>query len=80
LERTIAEMGAALAAARNKESSRLGDFTKSVSDTSDTTGENTAQDSSLRVRLDMALHDLETAQANLDVERQRVSLSFGSSY
>ena len=39
----------------------------------DAAGENTSQDSGLRVRLDMALHDLETAQANLDLERQRVS-------
>lgn len=72
LERTIAELGAAMAAVRNKESSRLADFKKG-SEGIDTAGENTSQDSGLRVRLDMALHDLETAQANLDLERQRVS-------
>ena len=73
LERTIAEMGAAMAAVRNKESSRLADFNKKAAEVTDTAGENTSQDSGLRVRLDMALHDLETAQANLDLERQRVS-------
>ena len=61
-----------MAAVRNKESSRLSEFKKG-SEGSDTAGENTSQDSGLRVRLDMALHDLETAQANLDLARQRVS-------
>ena len=62
-----------MAALRNRENSRLAEYSKSGSEISDTAGENTSQDSSLRVRLDMALHDLETAQANLDLERQRVS-------
>jgi hypothetical protein len=61
-----------MAAVKNRESSRLADFKKDV-ETSDTAGENTSQDSGLRMRLDMALHDLETAHANLDLERQRVS-------
>lgn len=65
-------MGAALAAARNQESQRLSDRAKE-SEGSDTAGENTSQASGLRTRLDMALHDLETAQGNLDLERQRVS-------
>ena len=65
-------MGAAMASQRSN--SRLStDYSKSASDASESAGENTSQDSSLRVRLDMALHDLETAQANLDLERQRVS-------
>lgn len=71
LERTIADLGSAMAAVRNKESSRLADYSKKSAELSDTAGENTSQDSGLRVRLDMALHDLETAQANLDLERQR---------
>ncbi|CAB9515527.1 expressed unknown protein [Seminavis robusta] len=72
LERTIAELGAAMAAGRNMENSRLSDLQKAKLEASDTAGgENTSQDSGLRVRLDMALHDLETAQANLDLERQR---------
>jgi hypothetical protein len=63
-----------MASVRNKESSRLAELHKAKSDVSETAGENTSQDSSLRVRLDMALHDLEIAQVNLDLERQRVSL------
>ena len=62
-----------MAAVKNKESGRLADFIKG-SEGSDTAGENTSQDSGLRARLDMALHDLETAHANLDLERQRVSI------
>ena len=62
-----------MAALRTKESNRLADLNKVKSDSSEAAGENTSQDSSLRVRLDMALHDLETAQVNLDLERQRVS-------
>ena len=68
-------MGSAMAALRSKESNRLSsDYSKTGSDISDTAGENTSQSSSLRMRLDMALHDLETNQANLELERQRVSV------
>lgn len=62
-------MGTQLAA-RNQEPNRMSDYKK---DGRDTTGEDTSQDSSLRIRLDTALHDLENAQANLDLEKQRVS-------
>jgi len=65
-----------MAALRSKENRLSSDYSKGSSETTDTAGENTDQASSLRVRLDMALHDLETAQSNLDSERQRVSNLF----
>jgi len=65
-----------MAALRSKENRLSSDYSKGGSETTDTAGENTDQASSLRVRLDMALHDLETAQSNLDSERQRVSNLF----
>lgn len=72
LERTISELGAALAVARDREIQRL----KSKSESSDLGGdEGGSQDvtSLLRDRLEAAQHDLETVQGQLTVERQRVS-------
>jgi len=63
-----------MAALKSKESSqsRSSDYSKSAPELSEA-GENPSQDGNMRVRLDMALHDLEATQANLDLERQRVS-------
>lgn len=69
LERTIADLGAALVVARNKEINRL----KSDSSTT-TAGERGGNDvSALRTRLEDTEDVLETIKAQLDLERQRVS-------
>jgi hypothetical protein len=72
LERTISELGAALAVARDREIQRL----KLQSERSDKDGDESGpQDVAtlLRDRLESAQHDLETVQAKLTLERQRVS-------
>lgn len=68
LERTIADLGAALVVARNKEVNRL------KSDPNDATaGERGGNDvAALRTRLEDSEDHLETLKAQLDLERQRV--------
>ena len=68
LERTVADLGAALVVARNKEVNRL------KSDPNESTaGERGGNDiSALRSRLEDSEDHLETVKAQLELERQRV--------
>ena len=69
LERAIADLGAALVVARNKEINRL-----KTSQTSDILVESDGNDIKvLRTRLENAEDHVETLTAQLDLERQRVS-------
>lgn len=71
LERAIADLGAALVVARNKEINRL-----RAMQNGDILVESDGNDiSALRMRLEDAEDHVETLTAQLDLERQRVSLT-----
>ena len=68
LERTVAELGAALAVARQREQAR--GETQNIGTSSDHTGG--SQTSTLRARLETAEEELETLKTQLMLEHQRV--------
>lgn len=74
LERAIADLGAALVVARNKEINRL----KTAQNGDISAGSDGNDISALRTRLENAEDHVETLTVQLDLERQRVSSTVGS--
>ena len=72
LERTVAELGAALAVARQKEQARGIGGPSGAGYTSSGSGENESQNSSLRAQLETAEEEIETLKTQLMLEQQRV--------
>ena len=76
LERTVAELGAALAVARQMEQARGIGGPSGIGATGTASGDGESQNSSLRAQLETAEEEIETLKTQLMLEQQRVSFVF----